>query len=359
MTSVVVAGALAAKPQNGGEAWVRLSYILGLRRLGIDVSFIEQTEEPSAAGVGWFKAITARFGIHGALVNEAGEPIVGVPTERADVLLNISGNLRFGPLLERFRRRAYIDLDPGFTQSWHATGAIALEGHHAHFTVGENVGLSTCTIPTNGIRWRPTRPPVVLDEWPVAPATGLDRFTTIATWRPGHGSVTIGGRSCGLRVHSFRRFADLPNRCGLPFEAALAIDPAETRDIALLNGGGWQLVDPRRVSSDPTAFRTYVAESGAEFTVAQEAYTATRSGWLSDRTARYLASGRPALVEDTGHRTVPAGEGLLTFRSPDQALEGAAAIANDYERHSRAARALATRYFDSDVVLTRLLEDIL
>jgi hypothetical protein len=360
VTSVVVAGALASKPQSGGEAWVRLSYILGLRRLGFDVSFIEQAERPPGACVDWFNAVTAKFGVHGVLLNEVGEAIVGTPPDDADLLLNISGNLRYRPLLNRFRRRAYIDLDPGFTQAWHADGAIELDEHHAHFTVGENVGTSTCTIPVNGIRWRPTRPPVVLDEWPAALGQAeFDRFTTIATWRPGHGSVTIGGSSYGLRLHSFRRFADLPRRSSLTFEAALAIDAAETRDIALLNRGGWRLVDPRHVASDTTSFRDYVAGSGAEFTVAQEAYTATHSGWLGDRTARYLASGRPALVEDTGHCTVPTGEGLLTFRTLDEARLAADAIASDYERHSRAARALATSYFDSDVVLTRLLEDIL
>jgi hypothetical protein len=358
MTSVVVAGALAAKPQNGGEAWVRLSYVLGLRRLGLAVSLLEQVSRLTAERRRWFETITEAFGVRGAIVDDRGRPLLGA-VEPADLLLNISGNIRSAPVFTRFRRRAYVDLDPGFTQAWHAQGALALDGHHVHFTVGENLGTSKCTIPTNGIRWRPTRPPVVLDEWPAEPGRMFDRFTTVATWRPGHGPVEIAGRSYGLRVHSFRRFVRLPRTTALPFEAALAIGRAEVRDLALLREAGWRLTDPRRVASDPASFRSYVVGSGAEFTAAQEVYTATASGWLSDRTARYLASARPALVEDTGNREVPSGQGLVTFRSLGEAERGARSIAADYETHCRAAHALAVAYFDSDVVLGRLLEEAL
>ena len=359
MTTVAVAGALASKPGNGGEAWVRLSYVLGLRRLGFDASFVEQARRPSARAVAWFRSVTRTFGIRAALVDEHGVVQTGDAPEGADVLLNVSGNLRCPSLLRRFRRRAYIDLDPGFTQAWHLAGAVQLDGHHAHFSVGENLGRSGCTIPTNGVAWRPTRPPVVLDEWPAATSPAFDRFTTVATWRPGHGAVELAGRWYALRPHAFRRVVELPVRSALPFEAALAIHPAEDRDLALLRAKGWRLVDPERVAGDPAAFRRYVAGSGAEFSVAQEVYTATGSGWLSDRTARYLASGRPALVHETGNRSVPTGEGLLTFRTLAEAQAGAATIAADYDRHSRAARKLAREHFDSDLVLSRLLEDTL
>ncbi len=359
MTSIVVAGALAAKPGNAGEAWVRLSYVIGLRRLGFDVFFLEQATSVSADGVSWFREIETRYGLAAALVDGRGDPILGSVPERADVLLNISGNVRGGALLARFRRRAYIDLDPGFTQVWQAAGEIDVRGHHVYFTVGENIGRAGCPIPTDGVTWRATRPPVVLDAWPPYPNAVFDRFTTVATWRPGHGAITVAGRSYGLRVHAFRRLADLPVRSRLPFEAALSIDKGEGPDLEMLRMFGWRLVDPREVAPDPAAFRTYVASSGSEFSVAQEAYTEAGTGWLSDRTTRYLASGRPALVDDTGQRAVPTGEGLVTFRTPAEARAGASAIVEDYDRHSRAARALAETYFDSEAVLTRLLEDVL
>jgi hypothetical protein len=356
---VTVAGALAAKPWNGGEAWVRLSYVLGLRRLHLEVSFVEQVTTLSAAALHWFRSVTASFGLVASLVDGDGRPTVGPEPEGGDLLLNLSGNLRSPTLLARFGRRAFVDLDPGFTQAWHLAGSAPVVAHDAYFTVGENVGSAECSIPSGGLPWRPTLPPVGLEEWFPVDAPVFDRFTTVATWRPGHGDVALGGRRHGLKLHQFRRLVDLPHRAQLPFELALAIDPSEERDLAHLCRHEWRLVDPARVAADPASFREYVAGSGAEFSVAQGAYTATRSGWFSDRTARYLACGRPALVQDTGCRSVPAGEGLLTFRELDEAVAAVHSIVDDYERHSRAARALAAEYLDSDVVLTRLLEDIL
>lgn len=355
---VIVAGALAAKPRNGGEAWVRMSYVLGLRRLGHQVAFVEQVDGATPEAVDWFAAVCDRFAVDGTIVDAEGRLIFGPDPDVADALINVSGNLRANRVLRHCVRRAYVDLDPCFTQVWHARGAVSLDGHHVHFTVGENIGTSHCTVPTNGIRWRRTRPPVVLDEWPEA-HTEFDRFTTVATWRPGHGSVSVRGKTLGLRVHAFRRLLDLPNAAELPFEAALAIHPEEADDLALLETGGWKLVPPEEVAGDPDTYRAYVAGSGAEFSVAQEAYTETRSGWISDRTVRYLASGRPALVTDTGIRSVPTGEGLVTYRTPVEARDAARELVDDYEAHCAAARALAVEQFDSDRVLTRLLEDLL
>ena len=338
---VAVAGAIASKPRNGGEAWVRLSYVLGFRQLGLDVSFVEEVDEASDDAVAWFREIVP----DGALVDRDGRALVGTPPDDGDLLVNVSGNLRNADLLRRWRRRAYVDLDPGFTQLWHADGLLDLGGHDVYFTVGENVGRGDCAIPTDGIEWRPTRPPVVLDDWPQANG-GFDRFTTVATWR----TARVGGY--GVKLDEFRKFASLPRRVEHPFELALAIHPAEEPDLALLDENGWRVVDP------PEDFRAYVQRSGAEFSVAQGVYVETRSGWFSDRTARYLASGKPALVQDTGS-PVPSGEGLLTFTTLEEAAAGADAIARDHERHARAARALAEEHLDSDRVLTRLLEDAL
>jgi hypothetical protein len=143
------------------------------------------------------------------------------------------------------------------------------------------------------------------------------------------------------------------------FELALDIHPAEQRDLSLLRQYGWRIVDPKVSASDPLSFRRYVQGSGAEFSVAQGIYVETNSGWFSDRTTRYLASGKPALVQDTGFsRNIPVGEGLLAFRTLDEAVAGAERIARDYENHCRAARALAEEYFDSDKVLSKLVEEI-
>ena len=244
-------------------------------------------------------------------------------------------------------RRIYIDLDPGYTQFWHAAGnpGPRLEGHNFYYTVGENIGRPCCSIPTGGIRWRPIRQPVVLEHWPACPRRPRP-FSTIASWRGPYGPAQYAGTTYGLKAHEFRKFIELPRRVAQRFEIALDIDPADERDLVALRGHGWHVIDPKVVASGPVAFRQYVQASGAEFSVAQGVYVETQSGWFSDRTVRYLASGRPVLVQDTGFsRNYPVGEGLVAFRTMDEAVAGAERIARDYAEHGRAARAIAEELF--------------
>jgi hypothetical protein len=301
------------------------------------------------------------MGVRGALVD--GDELSGMTwgelhecLDEAALLVNISGHLRRPELLRRVRLRAFIDLDPGYTQVWHAEGRdVGLLGHHHHFTVGCNIGTRDCPLPTGGIRWRPIRQPVVLARW--APAEGgFSRFTTVASWRGAFGPVTWGGHTYGVKAHEFRRFAQLPCETGLPFEVALDIHAADAADRDLLEGGGWHLVEPAAVST-PGGFARYVRGSGAEFSVAQGVYVHTHSGWFSDRTVRYLASGRPALVQDTGFgRSIPTGDGLLTFSTPGEAAENAMRIVNDYEHHREAAGQLAAELFAPERALAPLLD---
>jgi hypothetical protein len=344
VTSVAVAGALASKAGNGGEAWVRLSYALGFRRLGCDVRLIEEAPDAAPDALAYARSAAGRFGLDYALD----------ACEGGDLLVNVSGNLRSEAARRRFRRTAFVDIDPGFTQLWHEQGMERIPEHDVYFTIAANISGADCPIPTCGIEWRHTRPPVVLDEWPVA-GGGFDRFTTISTWRSPFGAI----EPYGLKHHQWRTFMSLPARAGLPFEAALDVNPADAADRDALEAQGWRLVDPL-AAADPDGFRDYVQGSSAEFSVAQGIYVKTKSGWFSDRSTRYLASGRPVLVQDTGFsRNLPVGEGLLAFRTLDEAAAGARAIADDYERHARAARTIAETCFDSDTVLGALLEDAL
>lgn len=396
---VVVAGALANKPCNGGEAWVRMSWARGLQRLGCRVWFLEQIEERvctdesgrASAFAGslnrrWFESVVNRFGLGDTSMlvcdrrtrsssryepaGEGGSPTAGASREdvrvvlsEADLLVNISGNLTDSHLLDVCNLRAYVDLDPGFTQLWHHRGdrGARLAGHHRYFTVGLGLGSTACRIPTGGLNWRPVCPPVVLEDWPVAEPlapVGEGTFTTVATWRGPFGPVEWDRRRFGLKVHEFRKFIALPTLLDSRFEAALAIHPAEVPDLELLEENRWHLVDPRVVAGTPDRFRQYVAGSMAEFSVAQEMYVRSECGWFSDRTTRYLASGRPALVQDTGFsRHLPVGKGLVAFSTLDEARAGAVSITDDYPAHATAARALAEEHFDSDRVLTRFLEE--
>lgn len=366
MTAIVVAGALANKPHSGGEAWVRLSWIRGLQRIGLDVWFIEELAGPAdPAAIAWFREVVAKFDltdratllVDGATVaGPALDTLLDVAAETE--LVNISGHLRLATLFGAFRTRILVDLDPAFTQFWHATGEAGarVAEHDLHFTIGENIGRPGCPIPTCGVIWRAVRQPIVLDDWPVAGDTTRDRFTTIASWRPSYGAIEYDGRRYGLKLHEFRRMVELPRRAPHRFELALDIHPGDERDRELLEQHGWRLVDPRAAAGDTDAFRHYVQASGAEFSVAQGAYIEARSGWFSDRTLRYLASGRPALVQDTGS-AVPSGTGLVTFATLEQAVAGADDIVARYDEHAAAARQIAVQHFDSDTVLGRFCDE--
>ena len=367
MATIVVAGALANKPFSGGEAWVRMSWVLGLRRLGFDVAFVEcAAADTPGAHRRWFADVVRAFGLDGraALVLGDGSRTDGLSWEElgevagaSDLLVNISGHLD-GPLLERFRRRAYVDIDPGYTQIWAGEPGdpARLADHDVYFTIAENIGAPGCSLPTGGLRWLSTRQPVVLAEWPAAPAAEPHRFTTIATWRTPFGRLAHGGRTYGMKLDEWRKLMPLPQRCAQRFELALDIHPDERPDVARLQDHGWGVVDAHERAGNPAAFRRYVQGSAAEISVAQPVYVETRSGWFSDRTARYLAAGKPVLVQDTGFgRLLPVGEGLVAFDGLDDAAASADAIAADYDAHARAARAIAEEHFDSDRVLERFL----
>jgi hypothetical protein len=385
MPTAIVSGALANKPFNGGEAWVRLSWALGLRRLGFDVYFVEELESaacvddsgaPAAfeasANRAYFESVVRDFGFESraGLLCDGGREVVGVDLDvlvevaaQADVLFNLSGHLKVASLLSGPRARVYIDLDPGFTQAWHADESLEfrLEGHDRYVTVGLNVGMAEWPIPTCGIEWLTTLPPVVLEEWPRRPApSGRLRFTTVARWRSPYGGLRIGNRDIGLKHQQMRRMIELPQRVdGATFEIALDIDPEDSEDLEDLRDHGWKVVDPRHVAATPQAFRDYLGNSGAEFSVAQGVYVETSSGWFSDRTAAYLACGRPALVQDTGlGKNLQERRGLLAFATVEHAVSSAEEIAGDYAAYTVAARAFAERNLDSAQVLGRLLERI-
>jgi hypothetical protein len=362
---IVVCGAVAQKPAQPGHTWQFLQYLLGFRRLGYEVLLVDRlaTAEPNL--VEHVRSTLGRFGLAWAIAHDDGVHS-GLPrrdtlawVRSADLLLNVMGFCTDDELLATARRRVFLDTDPGFGQMWHELGlADVLAGHDSHVTIGERIGTPGCVIPTCGLRWETTRQPVVLDEWPVAPPPQDPfAFGSIGTWRGAYAPIEYDGRRYGLRAHEFRRFAGLPRITGRRFELALDIDPTDHADRVLLENGGFNLADPSIVTATLDGYRDYVRSSWAELMVAKEMYVASRSGWFSERSACYLAAGRPVLAQDTGlDGLLPTGEGLVTFRDLDDAAAGVEAIAGDWQRHAHAARDLAETYFDSDLVLGRLLD---
>jgi hypothetical protein len=376
--TILCAGMLAADRQHGGAAWALLQYLLGFRQLGHQVYFVEPIAKsklrPSsaalvrtAAGLHFQRLVAAyEFSERAALLLEGTTESVGLSYEalreiatRTDLLVNISGMLTDQALLEPIPRRLYLDLDPGFNQVWHASQNIDrhFDGHTHFATVGLRVGSADCLVPTCGRTWITTCPPVVLSHWPVARGWTRNAFTTVGNWRS-YGSVYYQGLFLGQKAHSLRPLIDLPRWTETRFELALAIHPTEP-DLADLRQNNWNLIDPRRAAGTPGSYRSFVSNSRGEFGLAKSGYVATRSGWFSDRSACYLAAGRPVLAQDTGFAPMlPTGEGLVAFQSQGDVLAGLEAIQTNYARHRTAARAIAEQHFDSKLVLTRLLDNI-
>ena len=366
--TILFSGMVAGDPRQGGATWAVLQYVLGLRRLGHDVVLVEPVGELSADTVGFFREVVDCFGLDGraALVRAGSEETVGLADARlvefarsADLLLNASGMLRDERLVAAVETRVYLDLDPAFNQLWHEDGIdVGLDGHTRFVTVGLAVGRPECAVPTGGRTWLTTLQPVVLEEWRVGERIEYRGPTTVANWR-GYGSVERDGVFYGQKAHSFRKLFELPARVSVPIFAALAIHEDETSDLAALRTNGWRLVDPRAAAGTPERYRAFVRGSWAELGIAKSGYVLSRSGWFSDRSACYLASGRPVLAHDTGFGDfLPTGCGLLPFTTLEDAVAGVESLQADYDGHARAARELAEEHFDSDKVLSALVEAV-
>lgn len=376
MATIAVSGSLAQRPGRAGHAWVFLNYLLGFRDLGHEVLFLDRLETamlgPGEAGLApresrgarWLVETMAGVGLDDsyALLLDAGETIGLARAEaltrlrRSDLLLDFNGFLADEELLAAAPRRVFFDIDPGFAQMWSELGLTEmLDGHDAFATVGLNLGGPDCTVPDCGREWVTTTQPVLLERWPAV--AGGTAFTSVGSWRGPFGPVEFEGVTYGLRAHEFRRFAELPRGCDAPFEIALDIDPADAADAERLRAGGWGLADAAAVGAELETYRAYLQGSLAEISIAKGMYVRSRGGWFSDRSACYLAAGKPVLAQDTGlGGHLPLDEGLLSFEDLDGAIAGAAAILAAPERHARAAREIAEEHFDSRRVLPALLE---
>jgi hypothetical protein len=362
---IVVGAMLAGVPRQGGATWAALQWVLGLRRLGHEVLVAESVDDLAAAT--WFERVAREFGLEGdaALVRRRDGATAGLGRDEllrradgADLLLNLGGRLEDDDVLARIPRRAYVDLDPAFTQLWHEAEGVdlGLDRHDRFVTLGWSLGEPDCALPTCGRDWIRTLPPVVLRHWPVARITTDEALTTVGHWRS-YGSITHRGVHYGQKAHALRPLIGLPARAPMPVRPALGIHRGERADLSALRRNGWQLLDPDAVAATPAAYRDFVAGSWAELGIAKLGYVASRCGWFSDRSACYLASGRPVVAQDTGFgAALPTGDGLLAFSDEDGAVVAIERVLADYQHHRTAARRIAEDLLDSDIVLSRLLE---
>lgn len=366
---ILFSGMVAGDPEQGGASWAVLQYVLGLRALGHDVYLVEPVDRLEQRSVDYFANLVRDFDLagHAALLVRGGTESVGLAhpelvrlASSADVVFNVSGMLRDEELVGAPPLRVYLDLDPAFNQLWHAAEQIDMgfDLHNRFATVGLELGEPVCPVPTCDRAWIKTLPPVLLSSWAPAETLEVDGFTTVGNWR-GYGSIVWRGKRYGQKAHSLRKLLELAALTGECLAPALAIDAGETDDLRALREHGWQLIDPRKVAGSPQRYADFVRGSKGELGIAKEGYVESHCGWFSDRSAAYLASGRPVVAQETGFsRHLPVGEGLFSFETAAQAAAAIEEIAADYGRHARAARALAEAELDSAVVLRRLLERV-
>jgi hypothetical protein len=353
---VIVAGMVSNVPGQGGASWAVLQYVLGLRRLGHEVVLIEPVRSLERSA-DYFRRLAKSFALDAILLERESDRRIELTRRRhegADLLLNLSGVLT-EPIAADLT--VYVDLDPGFTQAWHAQGIdMGFDRHDRFVTVGRSIGLTSCPIPHCDRSWLTIPQPIVLDHWPYAGRVEHRAATSVGHWRS-YGSLVHEGIHYGQRAHATRELIRLPELSQVRVLLALGIDPAEQDDLTALRRHGWELTNPAQVAATPSAYRSFVQGSLLELGIAKHGYVASSSGWFSDRSVCYLASGRPVVAQGTGFSSwLPTGTGVLSFRTVEEAAAALDEVAGDYERHRCAARSLAEDVFNSDRVLGELLE---
>jgi hypothetical protein len=376
MTRVVVATAnWSRRPEFGGLSWIPLQYALGFRDLGVDVYWIDHLKavdpfrKDHTVDYLWarFRDLNRSFDLEGVagIVYDHGRAHFGLTAGQlnelvstADLLLTLGKTPPDSTPLLGIARRAYVDIDPGFTQVWAQQRDIGLGPYDHFFTVGQHVGGPDFTVDTGDYEWHPILPPVHLPSWPARIDERARRFSTVADWR-GSQTAELGGVRYGTKRSEFIRFLQVPLRTRRRIDLALCIGQQDHEDLGLLTGHEWRVRDPYQYAGDAFSYREFVQGSRGEFAVAKHGYVVSNSGWFSDRTACYLASGKPALVQSTGFEgLLPVGEGLVTFRSEDEAVTAIRDVEARYVEHARAARTFAERHLGAGRILTAILERV-
>jgi hypothetical protein len=382
---IVVMGFMAGCP-IAGVIWQHIHYIVGLQRLGHEVFYIEDSArlpyDPTTYEINndfsyalrTLEKLSRQFGFEDRWAFCAryleGQPCSGLSIERvrelyreADAIFNICGTQEMNEDLLHSERILYIESDPGVEQIRVDKGepkpAEYLSQHHTLFTFGEHLGTEVCPIPTHQFQWLPTRQPIVTDFWKTeAPPAPGALFTSVANWNTSNlkDIEWRGEKYLWSKTLEFLKFDTAPQRAGERFELATHIRDAETRER--LTALGWHLISPDAMSVDWDAYRSYLQDSKGEFTVAKDQYVRLNTGWFSDRSACYLAAGRPVITQATGFTDFYGNSqrGLFAFRTLEEIAEAVREINADYPAHCLAAYEVAAEHFEATKVVASLLE---
>lgn len=364
-----MAGRLLGAPDQGGATWAALQYLLGLLDLGHDVLFIESLDpDPGRRALMGrrYRELLRQLPIEGRYLpfddgrssgSDSARHRIEAWSRSADVLINLSGVLRDTELTKDIPIRVFVDLDPAFTQLWEAAGGIdmGLTGHTHFATLGLGVGGDGRKIPSLGVDWIGLLPPVALRYWPARPPGPRRGFATVGNWRS-YGTIDAGGVRYGQRVHTVRPLAAIPTLIAAPVTLAVDLSPQDSGDLGLLRRNSWRLVSARRVAGSAAQYQSFVASCQAELGLPKAGYVTSRSGWFSDRSAAFLASGRPVVMQDTGISSfLPCGKGLFCFDGVDDAVGIMSEVYSDLPDQALSARRFAEEHLDGCRVLAGLL----
>lgn len=365
-----------------GLAWHHLQYVLGLTRLGHDVYYFEDSDDYASCynpesnvqgtdpsyGLQFLSSALSHLGLQKRWAyydahttqwrGPCADHVLSI-CATADLCINLSAVNPLRPWLMQVPVRVLLDTDPAFTQVRHLTSAGAFERaarHNVFCSFGENLPTGRSTIPDDGLPWQSTRQPIVLDAWSVTPGPADGPFTSVLVWEA-YPALEYAGQRYGSKGDSFLPLLDLPAATGPVFQLAFG---SRTQPGRLMQDHGWSVIDPREPTRTLARYERFIQTSKAEFSVAKHGYVVSRSGWFSERSAAYLASGRPVIAQDTGFREwMRVGEGVVPFADRQQALAAIDEINRSYKRHCSAAREVAREYFAAEDVLARLVDRVM
>ena len=376
---VVIGVGIASYPlHSAGNTWAFLQWVLGFRQAGWDVWMVEdippakcidangQKCEPAAsANLAHWNATVAEFGLEDRATlffngESADLPELVRFARDAEFLYNISGHFKQRAVLDAISQKIYVDLDPAFTQIWAEVyqSDMHLDFHDTFVSIGRHLGAKNCRSPLAGRKWLPVGVPVVLDYFTnPKPDEPGETWTTFTHWY-GYPQVEYLGKLYGNKSEEFAKLVDLPLTSNAKLQIATDL-VAGDETIDKFTTGGWSLIDAKPLNTPWQHYRDYMAQSRGEFCVAKQGYVESRCGWFSDRSATYLALGRPVILQETGWTDFyPHGEGLLSFHDPESARAALETVAQDPVKHARAARRIAEKFCSAPVVVNQLLETI-
>ncbi|MBN1794078.1 MAG: glycosyltransferase [Candidatus Omnitrophica bacterium] len=377
---IIILGYIVRGP-IGGRVWADLHYFLGLSKLGHDVYFVEDsgdyqyccydfsknsvTSDPSygvkiASNIFRHFEYNDRWSYYNALSKTwfgISDGKIKKIIKEADLLIAFGRLHQLRPWFERVPIRILIDKDPVFIQLNNIkqkSARVETEKYNRYFSLAENINHLDCFMPDDGIAWRPTRHPLFLDSWPKMPIENRGSFTTLMQW-DSYNVEEYNGIYYGMKAESFKKIIDLPGKLNSTFELVVG---GTNLAKELLEEKGWIIKEKLTESGDIWKYQNYIQNSKAEFTIAKHGYVISNSGWFSERSASYLASGRPVITQQTGFsKWLPTGEGVLAFKNMKQAIAAVEEVNNRYEFHCKKAREIAEEYFDYRKILPKLINN--